>query len=63
MTAEDDGYLVGFMNDMQTGASYCTVFDARDISRGPVARIRVPGRVPNGFHATWVSAERLKRGW
>jgi carotenoid cleavage dioxygenase len=28
-----------------------------------VARIRVPERVPNGFHATWVSAERLRRGW
>jgi carotenoid cleavage dioxygenase len=40
-----------------------TVFDARDISKGPVARIRIPVRVPNGFHATWVSAERLKRGY
>ncbi|MBU6188758.1 MAG: carotenoid oxygenase family protein [Betaproteobacteria bacterium] len=63
MKAEDDGYLVGFMTDHETLQSYCTVFDARDVSRGPVARIRVPERVPNGFHATWVSAERLRRGW
>jgi carotenoid cleavage dioxygenase len=60
---EDDGYLVGFMWDDQAKASFVTVFDARDITRGPVARIRLPQRVPNGFHATWVSGERLKRGW
>ena len=35
----------------------------RDQTPGPVARIRLPQRVPNGFHATWVSGERLKRGW
>ena len=60
---EDDGYLVGFMWDDQAKASFVTVFDARDISIGPVARIRLPQRVPNGFHATWVSGERLARGW
>jgi carotenoid cleavage dioxygenase len=61
--AEDDGYLVGFMWDDVAQQSFVTVFDARDISKGPVARIRIPVRVPNGFHATWVSAERLKRGY
>jgi carotenoid cleavage dioxygenase len=43
--------------------SYLTVFDAHDIARGPVARIAMPQRVPNGFHATWVSGARLARGW
>jgi carotenoid cleavage dioxygenase-like enzyme len=61
--AEDDGYLVGFMWDAELRASFCTVFDAHDISRGPVARIRLPQRVPHGFHATWVSGQRLKRGY
>ncbi|PZQ78117.1 MAG: apocarotenoid-15,15'-oxygenase [Variovorax paradoxus] len=60
---EDDGYLVGFMWDGAAKSSSVVVFDARDVARGPVARIRLPQRVPNGFHATWVSAERLARGW
>ena len=61
--AEDDGYLVGFMWDDMKQASFVTVFDATDIAQGPVARIRLPQRVPNGFQATWVSGERLVRGW
>ena len=61
--AEDDGYLVGFLWDDVQKASFVTVFDAADIAQGPVARIRLPQRVPNGFHATWVSGARPARGW
>jgi carotenoid cleavage dioxygenase-like enzyme len=61
--AEDDGYLVGFMWDDLLKASFVTVFDAHDISKGPVCKIRLPQRVPHGFHATWVSGERLARGY
>ncbi len=60
---EDDGYLVGFVWDDHSQASYVVVSDAHDIARGPLARIRLPQRVPNGFHATWVSAQRLARGY
>lgn len=60
---EDDGYLVGFMYDMTSQVSFVCVFDAKDITKGPVARIRLPQYVPHGFHATWVSAERMKRGY
>ncbi len=60
---EDDGYLVGFMWDDVTQSSYVTIFDAKDITKGPIARIKLPQRVPNGFHATWVSGERMARGW
>jgi carotenoid cleavage dioxygenase len=62
-TQEDDGYLVGFLWDDRQRASFVTIFDAKDIATGPIARIRLPQRVPNGFHATWVSAARLARGW
>ena len=51
------------MWDDEAKASFVTVFDAADIAQGPVARIRLPHRVPNGFHATWVSGERLARGY
>jgi carotenoid cleavage dioxygenase len=60
---EDDGYLVGFVWDDRRQASFVHVFDAADVAQGPVARIRLPQRVPHGFHATWVSGERLARGW
>ena len=60
---EDDGYLVNFVWDGDAQKSKVYVFDAKDISKGPVCRITLPQRVPNGFHATWVSAERLARGW
>jgi len=61
--AEDDGYLVGFMWDDLSKSSWVTIFDAHDVAQGPVCRIRLPQRVPNGFHATWVSGERLARGY
>ena len=60
---EDDGYLVGFLWDDIRQASYVTVMDASDITKGPVCRIKLPQRVPHGFHATWVSGERLARGY
>jgi carotenoid cleavage dioxygenase len=27
--------------------------DATDVAAGPIARVRLPQRVPYGFHATW----------
>ncbi len=61
--AEDDGYLVGFVWDGDAQKSKVVVMDAADIAAGPLCRITLPQRVPNGFHATWVSAERLRRGY
>lgn len=58
-TEEDDGYLVSFVWNAPERRSEVWVFDARDLPRGPLCRVLMPQRVPNGFHATWVSAERL----
>ncbi|MEH6517870.1 MAG: carotenoid oxygenase family protein [Halioglobus sp.] len=54
--AEDEGYLVCFVQDEATGQSECLILDAQDIAAGPVATILVPYRVPYGFHAGWVGA-------
>ena len=62
-SSEDDGYLVGFVWDGDAQKSKVVVLDAAHISAGPICRITLPVRVPNGFHATWVSSERLARGW
>ena len=61
-TEEDDGYVVSFVWNAPEKRSEVWVLDARDLPRGPIARVQMPQRVPNGFHATWVSAERLAGG-
>ncbi len=58
-TGEDDGYLVTFVTDERDGRSEVEILDAADIAAGPVARVRLPQRVPVGFHATWVRADQL----
>jgi carotenoid cleavage dioxygenase-like enzyme len=60
--AEDDGYLVSYVYDEREGRSEVEVLDAADVTAGPVCRVRLPARVPIGFHATWVPGERLPGG-
>jgi len=36
------------------------VFDALDINKGPIARVTMPQRVPQGFHACWMAANRIE---
>jgi carotenoid cleavage dioxygenase len=52
-TAEDDGYLVTFVTDMNEERSECLVLDAADITAGPIARIRLPERIASGTHSCW----------
>jgi len=50
--AEDDGYLMGFLHDARTDTSYVAVHDAQSLET--LARVRIPVRVPTGFHGLWV---------
>jgi carotenoid cleavage dioxygenase len=59
-SAEDDGYLVTFVVEEESGTSEVHVFDARSVEQGPIARLAVPQRVPTGYHAWWVSAAELE---
>jgi carotenoid cleavage dioxygenase-like enzyme len=59
--AEDDGYLLTFVADERTGASELHVMDAADAEREPVARVKIPQRVPTGYHAFWIPAADLAR--
>ncbi|MFK8043043.1 carotenoid oxygenase family protein [Congregibacter sp.] len=58
-SAEDDGYVITLATDSKDWSSWSLVFDASDIEQGPIARVRMPQRVPYGFHATWVRGEDL----
>ena len=60
-TAEDDGYLCTFVVEEATGASELVVLDAKDVGRDPIARVKIPHRVPTGYHSWWVTAADVKR--
>jgi len=55
-TAEDQGWLLTLAHDDQRATSEVLILDARDVASGPVARVRLPHRVPFGFHANWFPA-------
>ena len=54
-TSEDDGWVVTYVQDLRADATELVVLDGRDVSAGPVARVKLPRRVPVGFHAQWAS--------
>jgi carotenoid cleavage dioxygenase-like enzyme len=60
-SAEDDGYVVVFAWNDALREQQLQVFDARDISSGPVARVKLPRRVPSGFHACWMPRDTIAR--
>jgi carotenoid cleavage dioxygenase len=52
--AEDAGWLCAFVYDAARDASEFVLLDARDFAAKPVARVRLPQRVPHGFHGNWI---------
>ncbi|NNM12105.1 MAG: dioxygenase [Pseudomonadales bacterium] len=54
---EDDGYLVTTVTDSKDWQSYTLIFDAKNIVRGPICKLRMPHRAPFGFHTNWVAGE------
>ncbi|XP_072978806.1 carotenoid 9,10(9',10')-cleavage dioxygenase [Typha angustifolia] len=58
---EDDGYLIFFVHDENTGKSEINVIDAKTMSSDPVAVVDLPNRVPYGFHAFFVTEEQLRQ--
>jgi carotenoid cleavage dioxygenase-like enzyme len=50
---EEDGWVMCFVYNPGEGA-FLSILSAGDFDNGPVAKVRIPGRVPNGFHANWM---------
>lgn len=70
---EDDGYLLvytyderqmeqGLVKKNRTQVTELWIFDAKKIgpNHEPVARVKIPRRVPYGFHGIWVSKEQIQ---
>ncbi|MGW2055098.1 carotenoid oxygenase family protein [Streptomyces sp. NPDC001840] len=52
--AEDDGYTLAYVHNPERGAADLVILAAQDFTGEPVARIHLPGRVPLGFHGSWI---------
>jgi carotenoid cleavage dioxygenase len=59
-TSEDDGYLVTFLIDENTGTSQCAILDASDVSKGPICRLALPHKLCSGTHSVWVEHDQLR---
>ncbi|PBC65862.1 dioxygenase [Streptomyces sp. Tue6028] len=53
--AEDDGYALAYVHNPDRGAADLVVLAAQDFTGEPLARIHLPGRVPLGFHGSWIA--------
>ncbi|MEV5875263.1 carotenoid oxygenase family protein [Streptomyces sp. NPDC052101] len=53
--AEDDGYAIAYVHDPDRGAADLVILAAQDFTGEPVARVHLPGRVPLGFHGSWIA--------
>lgn len=51
---EGEGWLLTYVYDHVNDTSELVILDALGLERGPLARIRMPQRVPHGFHGVWI---------
>lgn len=56
---EDDGYLLSYVHNENTKESELLVMDAKSPSLESVAVVKLPQRVPHGFHAIFVKQSEL----
>ena len=55
-SAEDDGWLMGFVIDTSNDTTDLVILNAQDFAGAPVALVHIPHRIPPGFHGNWVPA-------
>ena len=60
-TAEDDGYLITLVTDINDDSSSCLVFDAARVADGPICTLPLPERISSGTHSTWAPGSDLRR--
>ncbi|MEO8604371.1 MAG: carotenoid oxygenase family protein [bacterium] len=55
-SGEGEGWLLTLVYNRADDASDLCILDPLRVDKGPIAEIRLPRRVPHGFHAAWVPA-------
>ncbi len=58
---EDEGWLLGLVINVADDTTDFTILDARFFEQEPVATVRLPHRIPPGFHGNWFPATSLPR--
>ena len=56
-SAEDDGWVLVCVYRHATNTSDVVILDGRNIASDPVATVRLPRRIPAGFHGAWLPRE------
>ncbi|WP_254606323.1 carotenoid oxygenase family protein [Sphingomonas bacterium] len=54
--AEGDGWLMGLVVNRADETTDLAIIDTADFTGPPVAQIRIPHRVPAGFHGNWIAS-------
>ena len=54
--AEDEGWLMGYVVDLEHETTDLVIIDAQNFAGPPQAVITIPHRVPPGFHGNWVAS-------
>ncbi|HVL00216.1 MAG TPA: carotenoid oxygenase family protein [Dongiaceae bacterium] len=54
-SAEDDGWLLSYVYDLEQERSDLVILNAQDIEGEPQAIVHLPVRVPLGFHGNWIA--------
>ncbi|XP_048133966.1 carotenoid 9,10(9',10')-cleavage dioxygenase 1-like [Rhodamnia argentea] len=52
---DDDGWIATFVHSEASDETQVHIIDAKDFEGGPVAKIRLPQRVPYGFHGIFMA--------
>lgn len=55
--AQGEGWLLTIVGRRAENRTDLVILDAADIGAGPVATIKFPSRVHEGFHGTWIPAD------
>ena len=50
---EGEGYLIALAYRGKENRSDLLIFNAMDVSSGPIATAQLPHRIPYGFHGNW----------
>lgn len=58
--SSDEVWLGLFVYNGETGAAEYHIYDGESMSSSPVTRLRVPKRVPYGFHSEWFGEKAMQ---
>jgi carotenoid cleavage dioxygenase-like enzyme len=50
----DEGWVMSYVYDENSNETEFVILNASDLKKDPVARVKLPQRVPHGFHGSWM---------